>query len=208
MRKLNQIVILSAVAIFTAGSSGNVSAHVTECDWVSGHPTDPGRQAPGLSTSQINWRGAVYACERDLAADPNNAHLQYLMGHLLYYKHDWQDWPRSLELIRSAANQGYAQAHFALGNFYAGGELGALLPQDYCKSAEHHLFAARWGRYASLISYSRFAVKGMFDNCTAQVDWQEVEGFLTLARGAAQHDWYDGLFVTDLEELLAVKRAE
>ncbi len=203
--------LLSALAyagfLFAVGlPAPPASAHATECDWVAGHPTDPQRQVPGLSTQVINWRGAIYACERDLAADPDNPHLMYLLGHALYYDHEWRDWPRSVALISAAAETGYAQAHFALGNFYASGELGELMPQDFCKSAHHHLQAARWGRYASLISYSRFAVKGKFEACDEKVDWDEVADFLTLARGAAQYDWYDGLLITDLEELLAEKR--
>lgn len=182
------------------------SAHITECDWVGGHSTDPQRQAPGLPTGQINWKGAVFACERDLAADPTNAHLMYLLGHLLYYDHKWRDWPRSLKLLQDSAAKGYPQAHFALGNFYSNGDLGALLPKDMCKGAQHHLIAARWGRYASLVSYSRFAVKGFYDGCAEKVDWDEVARFLDLARGAAQYDFYGGLLIDDLEELLAVKR--
>lgn len=190
---------------FSLCTATNVEAHVTECDWVGGHSTDPQRQAPGLPTGLINWRGAVYACERDLAADPDNAHLMYMLGHLLYYDHAWRDWERSLALITAAAEREYPQAHFALGNFYSNGDLGELLPQDHCKGAHHHLIAARWGRYASLISYSRFALKGKYDQCDEKVDWQEVGEFLLLARGSSQYDWYDGLLIDDLEELLAAR---
>ena len=180
-------------------------AHATECDWVGGHSTEPERQAPGRPTGMINWRGAIFACERDLAADPENPHLMYQLGHLLYYDHQWRDWPRSIKLLTAAADKGYAQDHFALGNFYSNGELGDLLPKDHCKGAHHHLIAARWGRYASLVSYSRFALKGYYDTCTEKVDWSEVGEFLVLARGAAQYDWYDGLLIDDLEEQLTAK---
>jgi len=178
-------------------------AHATECDWVGGHSTEPERQAPGRPVGLINWRGAIFACERDLAADPDNPHLMYLLGHLLYYQHKWRDVPRSLQLIRAAADKGYAQAHFALGNFYSTGEVGELMPKDHCMGARHHLIAARWGRYASLVAYSRFAVKGYYDACPEKVDRKEVGEFLELARGAGQYDWYDGLLIDDLEELLA-----
>ena len=190
---------------FYLGAVAPSFANVTECDWVGGHATEPERQAPGVPTGMINFKGAIFACERDLAADPENPHLMYLLGHLLYYDHKWRDLPRSLKLVTAAADKGYAQAHFALGNFYSTGELGALLPKDHCKGAHHHLIAARWGRYASLISYSRFALKGYYGACAEKVDWKEVGEFLDLARGAAQYDWYDGLLIDDLEEMLAKK---
>lgn len=185
------------------GLSSTALAHVTECDWVAGHTTMPERQAPGVPPSMIRWKGAIFACERDLKADPTNPRLMYLLGHALYFDHPWRDWKRSIELIGAAAQKGYAQAHFAMGMFYSNGELGDLLPQNYCEGAKHHLTAARWGRYASLISYSRFALKGYYDSCKEPVDWQEVTEFLLLARGSAQYDWYDGLLIDDLEELLA-----
>jgi TPR repeat protein len=193
------------VAMGLAVATSPVAAHVTECDWVGGHPTEPERQSPGMPTGQINWKGAIFACERDLKADPDNPHLMYQLGHLLYYDHKWRDWPRSLQLLRAAAEKNYAQAHFALGNFYSTGELGELLPQDMCKGAQHHLAAARWGRYASLVAYSRFAIKGKYDGCAEKVNWTEVAEFLDLARGAAQYDWYDGMLIDDLEEALAAK---
>lgn len=192
-----------AAACVLGGFAPATLAHVTECDWVAGHTTMPERQAPGVPPGMIRWKGAIFACERDLAADPDNPHLMYTLGHALYYDHPWQDRKRSIELLRAAASKGHSQAHFALGLFYSNGELGDILPQDYCEGAKHHLIAARWGRYASLISYSRFALKGRYDKCTEQVDWKEVAGFLDLARGSAQYDWYDGLLIDDLEEQLA-----
>lgn len=196
------------IVLVSIGASSTLSAHVTECDWVAGHTTEPERQAPGNFPRGEKWRGAIYACERDLAADPENAHLQYTLGHALYYDHPWQDRKRSIDLIKAAAQQGYPQADFALGLFYMNGELGEILPQDSCKSAEHHLKAARWGRYASLVSYSRNAIKGFYDECVPPVDWNEVREFLVLARGAFQYDWYDGLLIDDLEEQLELKLVE
>ncbi len=187
------------------GISTAAQAHVTECDWVAGHTTMPERQAPGVPPNAIRWKGAIFACERDLAADPTNIHLMYTLGHALYYNHPWQDRKRSIELIRAAADKGHSQSHFVLGLFYSSGELGEILPQNWCEGAKHHLIAARWGRYASLISYSRWALKGRYDNCKEPVEWQEVAGFLDLARGAAQYDWYDGLLIDDLEEQLATR---
>lgn len=195
---------LLAVALLSGIASPSY-AHVTECDWVAGHTTMPERQAPGVSPKLVRWKGAIFACERDLAADPTNVHLMYTLGHALYYDHPWKDHKRSIELIRAAAAKGHSQANFVLGLFYSSGELGAVLPQDYCEGAKYHLAAARWGRYASLISYSRFALKGKYDKCTERVDWKEVAGFLDLAKGSAQYDWYDGLLIEDLEEQLAAR---
>lgn len=198
-RRLTAVLLLVA----TLGVAGNASAHVTECDWVAGHTTEPERQAPGIPPRQINYKGASFACERDLKADPENIHLMYQLGHMLWFQSPVQDRARSLELIRTAADRGYAQAQFAMGMAYSDGIFGDLLPVNFCESAKYHLKAARWGRYASLISYSRFAIKGKFDACEEKVDWNEVAGFLDLARGAHQYDWYGGLLIDDLEELLA-----
>jgi hypothetical protein len=200
MKKLVSLILLLFICLAWPWSAW---AHVTECDWVAGHPTEPERQAPGMRSGVVNWKGAIFACERDLKQDPDNPHLMYTLGHALYYDHPWQDRKRSVELIKAAAAQGYVQAHFALGLFYSNGALGDLLPQDYCLGARHHLKAARWGRYASLVSYSRWALKGRYDDCEEKVDWNEVADFLDLARGAFQYDWYDGLLIDDLEELLA-----
>jgi TPR repeat protein len=199
IRRLTGILLLLA----TLGVASNSFAHTTECDWVAGHTTEPERQAPGVPPRQINYKGAAFACERDLKADPNNIHLMYELGHLLWFQSPYQDKARSLELIKTAADRGYAQAQFVMGLAYSSDMFGDLLPVDFCESAKYHLKAARWGRYASLISYSRFALKGKFDSCKEKVDWNEVAGFLDLARGAYQYDWYDGLLIDDLEELQA-----
>jgi TPR repeat protein len=196
---------VSAAVLLLGGLASPAFAHITECDWVAGHTTMPERQTPGVPPKLIRWKGAIFACERDLAADPQNAHLMYTLGHALYFDHPWQDRKRSIELIRAAANQGHSQAHFVLGLFYSSGELGEVLPQNWCEGAKHHLIAARWGRYASLISYSRWALKGRYEQCKEPVDWNEVAGFLDLAKGSAQYDWYDGLLIEDLEEQLAKK---
>jgi TPR repeat protein len=204
MMRVAAVAALASITLLAWSSP--VEAHVTECDWVAGHTTMPERQAPGVSPSQIKWKGAIRACERDLAADPKNAHLMYTLGHALYYAHPWQDRKRSIELIKGAAAQGHSQAHFVLGLFYTNGELGEILPQNYCEGAKHHLIAARWGRYASLISYSRNALKGYYDSCDEKVNWNEVTEFLDLARGSSQYDWYDGLLIDDLQEKLSQRQ--
>ena len=50
---------------------------ITACDWEVGHPSDPDRFGPGVSSSRVDTEHDMAACLGDLKTDPDNPTLQY-----------------------------------------------------------------------------------------------------------------------------------
>ena len=48
------------------------SQDVTECDRLASHGRDPGHVAPAVSSSGMDKPAAIAACQRAVAADPDN----------------------------------------------------------------------------------------------------------------------------------------
>jgi hypothetical protein len=63
---------------------------VTECDRLAAHPSDPDKLTEGVATQDVKLDRAIAACQMAVAADPNNARLNYQLGRVLYYKKNSQ----------------------------------------------------------------------------------------------------------------------
>ena len=61
------------------------SQDVTECDRLASHGRDPGHVAPAISSSGMDKPAAIAACQRAVAADPDNPRLNYQLGRAYGY---------------------------------------------------------------------------------------------------------------------------
>jgi TPR repeat protein len=152
----------------------------TRCDQLAGHVEDPDKVGPGVADVADN-KAAIAACEKDLAADPNNRRLKYQLARVLFY--DGQT-AKAVELLEAAANAGSSQAQFVLGYITDEGLQGVR--KDFCKVEVLWLKSARQGRFAALVSYPHHVLNGLFPGCTVQASDDEMTAFLAKARKDAR----------------------
>jgi len=169
---------------------------VTECDRLASHPEDPDRVSPAVETRDLQFERAIAACEADIAADPANARLHYLLGRLLFYANQNE---RAVQEVRTAADKGYRQAQFVFGAFI--NNRRPFAPTDICLVEQYWLKSARAGRQAARLSYVRHAVKGKFAGCRIQASKADMQALLD---AAAQDSpgYYERLLIEDLTEQL------
>ena len=65
-----------------------VAQAITACDWEVGHPSDPDRFGPGVSSSKVDTERAMAACRSDLETDSDNPRLQYQLARAIVYHAD------------------------------------------------------------------------------------------------------------------------
>lgn len=130
------VVTIGLLAV--AGSVRPVHAAITECDRLATHPADPDKPLPGVERRDIDLVRAEAACRAAVAAEPNHARSQYVLGRVLFYQDKAAEAVAHLE--RSAA-LGYRQGIFVLGFVLLEGN-GAK--RDVCRTAE------LWQRSAAL----------------------------------------------------------
>jgi TPR repeat protein len=121
----------------TATATGASAATPTPCDRLAAHPWDPERVGEPVYWNRIPTQKAVVVCRKavEVDASPHNM-FQYARALAKARRYDEAvDW-----LIR-AAEAGYAQAEFSLGDSY---EYGEGVPRDsdqaqfwYARAAEH-----------------------------------------------------------------------
>ena len=101
----------------------------TECDRLAGSPTDPNRVGAGIGLYGIDPVEAIAACEKTLAADPNNPRLLFNLGraheangHVGSFSAE--EMTLAGRAYKSAADQNYPAAQVALAAFYWRGSDG------------------------------------------------------------------------------------
>ncbi len=172
------------------------SQAVTECDQLAAHSADPFKVVPGLSSSEVNLPKAIKACKADLAKDPGNPRLQYLLARALTFSSLWEE---GLPLIERAAALHYPQALFVTGYLYLTGEYDA--PTNACRAGELIRESALYGRRAGQVGFVAWHLAGRFDTCEVRQDRDEMLAFLGAARGD-KPDFYTSLLIDDLERQL------
>ncbi len=202
MKMLIQCIIMATLLL--GFQTAQAQGLVTECDRLATHPLDPDKLTPGVATSQVDRFAAIAACREAVAADPGNPRLINNLGRVLFYR------GRDLGLdgagrkfaeegrryIMESADMGYTQAMHVAGLLYQGDEAG---PQDICKTKAYWRAAAAFGRYSTVISLARLAMRDGFAGCRGgEISPQDIKGYLDVA-DAAPSGYLDALFIADLK---------
>ena len=92
--------------------SSAYSQVVTSCDLEAAHGNDPHAVAPGVSQAEMDFDGAIEACEAAVAADPDNPRLQYQLARVYVYSGQGEKAEPHMEAATAAE---YPQALFVNG---------------------------------------------------------------------------------------------
>ena len=88
-RRRLPLLIATLLACIGVGLPAVVAAQaITACDWEVGHPSDPDRVGPGVSSSKVDTERAMAACRSDLETDSDNPRLQYQLARAIVYHAD------------------------------------------------------------------------------------------------------------------------
>lgn len=109
-------------AVNLPAAEGGVRGLVTDCDLVVSDDEDFARLADPTRWGLVNTRLALRACATDLARDPENPRLRFLLGRALEIARRFEE---AEVFYRRAADGGYAAAMTNLANLYRVGRLKA-----------------------------------------------------------------------------------
>lgn len=199
MKRLIAICGLLAFAGISAETlewdASRYSQEITPCDLAATHPLDPNRVAPGVSQAEMNFPGAIAACEAAVAADPENPRLQYLLARVYTYSGQTErGWPH-MEVAVAAE---YPQALFVSGYMQHLG-LSPAGTDDTCTAGRRIRLSAEYGRLAGRIGFVRYALDGGFDKCEGLVEAAQLRDFLAAA-AEATGDYYQTILIGMLQK--------
>jgi hypothetical protein len=192
--------LVVALSVLLLSSAAGAVETVTECDRLASHPEDPDRVTPAVETKDLKFAPAIAACEADIAKDPANARLHYLLGRLLFYNNQNE---RAVQEVRASADKGYRQAQFVFGAFI--NNKRPYAPTDICLVEQYWLKSAQAGRQAARLSYVRHVLKGKFAGCRVQATKAEMQSLLDAA-AKDQPGYYERLLIEDLSEQLNISK--
>lgn len=187
---------LAAVSAIPASKNFDASVfsqRITACDRLASHPEDPNKVIAGLETADMDLPTAIEVCRKDVANDPKNPRLQYLLGRSLTYAGKVNE---ALPHLENAAAAKYPQALFVVGYLYIEGFAG--VPKDACKAATYIRESGVYGRVAGLLALPAYAIEGRFKGCESAPDATEIAAFLKSAR-EKKAGYYADLLIDALE---------
>ena len=166
--------VLTLIALwFSALVSGQ---SMTACDREVGHPSDPERVGPGVSSSQVDTGRAMAACRADLLADPDNPRLQYQLARAIVYHADRHgtSYEEGMVYLAQSADAGHVQAMFVY---------GLMLSREAraCEAAPWTRRAAEGGLKAARLAYVDSAVGGQWADCDVTFNKDVMSDFLDAA---------------------------
>jgi TPR repeat protein len=166
--------VLTFIALwFSALVSGQ---SMTACDREVGHPSDPERVGPGVSSSQVDTERAMAACTADLRADPDNPRLQYQLARAIVYHADRHgtSYEEGMVYLAQSADAGHVQAMFVY---------GLMLSREAraCEAAPWTRRAAEGGLKAARLAYVDSAVGGQWADCDVTFNKDVMSDFLDAA---------------------------
>lgn len=170
------------------------SQDVTACDLATAHPLDPNKVAPGVSQADMNFPGAIAACEAAVAEDPGNPRLRYQLARVYTYSgQTGKGWPH----MEAAVAAEYPQALFVSGYMqYLGySDTGA----DVCRAGRLLRRSAEYGRLAGQVGFPAYALDGGFDGCEGLVEPAELRVFLAAAAESGD-DYYRTMLIGMLQK--------
>ena len=167
------------------------SQDVTECDRLASHGRDPGHVAPAVSSSGMDKPAAIAACQRAVAADPDNPRLNYQLGRAYGYSGRGEE---AMPYRLKALEADYPQSLFVIGYLYS---IGRTIEPYICKTYELWQRAARYRRLAALVALPRHSLRGDFDACGPAIPPEDLRAYLNGAKSQSS-DYYVGMLVDDL----------
>ena len=176
LRLATRIAGAAVLALTAAWFSALVSGQsMTACDREVGHPSDPERVGPGVSSSQVDTERAMAACRADLLADPDNPRLQYQLARAIVYHADRHgtSYEEGMVYLAQSANGGHVQAMFVY---------GLMLSREarVCEAAPWTRRAAEEGLKAARLAYVDSAVGGQWADCDVTFNKDVMSDFLTV----------------------------
>lgn len=184
---------LEEIAVYSAA---DYSAAVTECDALAAHPSDPNAVATGVSRAEMDKPAAIEACRKALAEDPENPRLNYQLARAYGYSGMHEE---AKPYREAALRAGYPQSLFVMGYILVTGwgEMG----KDPCYGGALIRRSAEAGRYAGLVGFPYYAVKGTFADCEGlAIDAGELRSMLEKAAAERGSDYYQGLLIDLLRD--------
>ena len=90
---------------------------ITACDWEVGHPSDPDRVGPDVTSSKVDTELAMAACRSDLEMDPDDPRLHYQLARAIVYHADRNgtSFEEGMVYLARSAAAGHTQAMFVTG---------------------------------------------------------------------------------------------
>lgn len=170
------------------------SQEITPCDSATAHPADPNKVVPGVSQADMDFPGAITACEAAVAADPDNPRLRYQLARVYTYSGQAE---KGAPHMQSAVSADYPQALFVSGYMQYLGLYATAT--DACGAGRLLRRSAQFGRGAGQIGFTRYALDGGFDQCKGLVDAAELQGFLAAA-AASTSDYYQTMLIGMLQK--------
>ena len=167
------------------------SQTVTECDRLASHGRDPGHVAPAVSSSGMDKPAAIAACQRAVAADPDNPRLNYQLGRAYGYSGRGEE---AMPYRLKALEADYPQSLFVIGYLYS---IGRTIEPEICKTYELLQRASRYRRLAALVALPRHSLRGDFDACGPAIPPEDLRAYLNGAKSQSS-DYYVGMLVDDL----------
>ena len=134
---------------------------------------------------------AIAACQRAVAADPNNPRLNYQLGRAYGYSGRGEE---AMPYRLKALEADYPQSLFVIGYLYS---IGRTIELDICKAYELWQRAARYRRLAALVALPRHSLRGDFEVCGPALAPEALRAYLNEAK-AQSNDYYVGMLVDDL----------
>lgn len=127
---------------------------VTDCDVAASDDLDPARLAEGIPWGLVNARVALRACARDLARDPDNPRLAFLMARSLEIAGRFAE---AVRFYERAIAGGYTSALVNLGYMYRSDRLG---PSDFGRAFELYRRAALAGHPRGRVNLGNLYLTG------------------------------------------------
>lgn len=176
-------------------SADDYSSEVTDCDRLAGHPSDPDSVTDGVSRAGMDKPAAIEACKKALAGDPDNPRLNYQLARAYGYSGMHEEAEPYRE---TALRAGYPQSLFVMGYILVTGWSGT--ETDPCYGGELIRRSAEADRYAGLVGFPYYVVKGTFTDCEGlKVSAAQLEAMLDAATERGP-DYYQGLLIDLLRD--------
>lgn len=178
------------------------SQQVTPCDIEASHGDDPYSVAPGVSQQEMDYAGAIAACEAAVAADPGNPRLRYQLARVYGYSGQGE---KAYPHRKAAIAADYPQALFVNGYLHFLGINKAR--KDICRAGSLFRRSAQYGRLAGQVGFTRYALDGAFEGCDVTIDPRELMAFLQAAE-ETNTSYYESMLIGMLKKEVNAKWPE
>jgi len=108
-----RLIIVCLAGLLCGAAEAQQEAPIGDCDRYAASDYD--QTMPGVPFDKIDPKIAIPACQDAVASNPGSLRFQFELGRA-YLKAE--DYAVALQLLRKAADQGYAPAQGSIGSMY------------------------------------------------------------------------------------------